>query len=1226
MITPLVNPSNYCFGNAVVQLLSLLKLSWDNCPDLASLLQTMRQAQGTVSAKNFITSMGFNPNNPSDAMALLNRVLTQENPEETRWRTQVFDNYWQPGDPPGSRAEPQRDEHSILIDGYEDTLEEAITTSLVKHHVTGFVNKTKHIMSYPKIAIFELGCNRRRRGCKLPNNLTLGNHNYTLAATINFVGKATKNGHYTAITKSKDGWALCNDSAITRVSEDQVHQITEGINERAIGVCYTRTDVELNIKSSGDNNPNPWVMPKPKPKPSKDKQHDILFFGPNRGQHPIISIRRLLEYIGAHEMATQEMVWEKDNVNNNEHIRIRASAEARYAFNFKIFTWRVRSVCGDWRFCPQDPTPTFMKFTKHVNAQAPVSKKTPPKKCIDFGPLPVQWKTPDNSYTRTGMDVHMGAWNLNNMKNRLPELARMLTRLQIDILAVQESLQDKTTTYQGVITDNYEWLHPQDHMLPTSPGGNGTRGTGFWVRKTMLPHITQIPSDIEDTCWIQLKTRDRGTEHCYLVGSVYLPVHNKKNAVRYKDRLKRISRFIKLNRHRGKVRILGDLNAHIGAGNSDEDVIGEFNHEVVNEHGIILREFLESNSLNALNGRKYTNVPEYTRFGFRKGKIHQSVVDFVVVDDTDTDTNSMKVWDSCHLDGTDHYLLTTNISMGKFHRKRKIRRVRKRVQFEKLIHNDDIRHKFRDQLEEQGDIWKECFKHNIKLQEYPPNVLVKHATSCLNHILRECAKSCCGVKKIVDGRSKDWWDQECTDMHKRFNLLHIKYKKGQAKWKEYTDFRRKWHKVKKRKIKDANKREFEKFNDWADAKDNRFWNILKRIKNGQKKGVREVISGNKRSTDKKIILKEFTAHYAQLALESNLNSDPNTQNNVRNTIRQNRHGKARGPDIMNGAISIREVTKVRRKLYNGKAPGMDGINGELLKYGKHITDGLLHTLFSYCFEHETVDLEIWRTGKIVNLYKSGDAADPGNYRGITLFSIVGKLYAKILCNRIGNHLETNGLLSESQNGFRTRGARNCVEHCFSIEQICSERKRNKLNTFLFFMDLRKAFDTVWHDGLMHKLHEVGVRGKIWRVVRNFYGGTRSMVSINNHEGTPFPIQQGVAQGCPLSPILFSVFVNDLLVELETKGLGLSYRGKYAGCLAFADDFVGIAESKEELQKIIDVCREWTLKWKMQANMDLSSNNPWSLERAAGTKTYTRRTCGAIPQSHNHHSTNTLAYT
>ena len=403
MITPLVNPSNYCFGNAVVQLLSLLKLSWDNCPDFASLLQTMRHAQGTVSAKNFITSMGFNPNNPSDAMALLNRVLTQENPEETRWRTQVFDNFWQPGDPPGSRAEPQRDEHSILIDTYEDTLEEAITTSLVKHHVTGFVNKTKHIMSYPKIAIFELGCNRRRRGCKLPKNLTLGNHNYTLAATINFVGKSTKNGHYTAITKSKNGWALCNDSAITRVSEGQVHQITEGINERAIGVCYTRADVELNIKSSGDNNPNPWVMPKPKPKSSKDKQHDILFFGPNRGQHPIISIRRLLEYIGAHDMATQEMVWEKDTVSNNEHIRIRASAEARYAFNFKMFTWRARSVCGDWRFCPQDPTPTFKKFTKHVNAQVPTSKKTPPKKGIDFGPLPVQWKTPDNSYTRNGM-------------------------------------------------------------------------------------------------------------------------------------------------------------------------------------------------------------------------------------------------------------------------------------------------------------------------------------------------------------------------------------------------------------------------------------------------------------------------------------------------------------------------------------------------------------------------------------------------------------------------------------------------------------------------------------------------------------------------------------------------------------------------------------------------------------------------------------------------------
>ena len=97
--------------------------------------------------------------------------------------------------------------------------------------------------------------------------------------------------------------------------------------------------------------------------------------------------------------------------------------------------------------------------------------------------------------------------------------------------------------------------------------------------------------------------------------------------------------------------------------------------------------------------------------------------------------------------------------------------------------------------------------------------------------------------------------------------------------------------------------------------------------------------------------------------------------------------------------------------------------------------------------------------------------------------------------------------------------------------------------------------------------------------------------MHGKDSDPFPINQGVAQGCPLSPILFAVFVNDLLVELQQKNLGLTFNNRYAGCLAFADDFVGLAGSKEELQKIIDVCRDWAIKWKMQANMDLSSDNP-----------------------------------
>ena len=83
----------------------------------------------------------------------------------------------------------------------------------------------------------------------------------------------------------------------------------------------------------------------------------------------------------------------------------------------------------------------------------------------------------------------------------------------------------------------------------------------------------------------------------------------------------------------------------------------------------------------------------------------------------------------------------------------------------------------------------------------------------------------------------------------------------------------------------------------------------------------------------------------------------------------------------------------------------------------------------------------------------------------------------------------------------------------------------------------------------------------------------------------FTIEQGVAQGCSLSPILFSVFVNDLLKEVEQTGLGIQLSsGKTVGGMLFADDFVGISDSKENLQKLLDVVYSYCSKWRLRANV------------------------------------------
>ena len=111
--------------------------------------------------------------------------------------------------------------------------------------------------------------------------------------------------------------------------------------------------------------------------------------------------------------------------------------------------------------------------------------------------------------------------------------------------------------------------------------------------------------------------------------------------------------------------------------------------------------------------------------------------------------------------------------------------------------------------------------------------------------------------------------------------------------------------------------------------------------------------------------------------------------------------------------------------------------------------------------------------------------DPGNYRGITLLNVVGKLYTKIINTHLMIWLDTHSKLHTCQAGFR--GGRSCVDHIYSLVQTIQGR----FATFLFFRDAAKALDTVWHDGLFHRLWNTGIRGKMWRIIRNLYNDTQS---------------------------------------------------------------------------------------------------------------------------------------
>ena len=108
--------------------------------------------------------------------------------------------------------------------------------------------------------------------------------------------------------------------------------------------------------------------------------------------------------------------------------------------------------------------------------------------------------------------------------------------------------------------------------------------------------------------------------------------------------------------------------------------------------------------------------------------------------------------------------------------------------------------------------------------------------------------------------------------------------------------------------------------------------------------------------------------------------------------------------------------------------------------------------------------------------------------------------------------------------------------------------------------------------------KMGVKGKMWRVIKTMYNSYRNAVLLEGEMSSTFRVEQGVAQGCSLAPIVFSVFISDLLEEIDRGQIGIQLKsGNKVGGLLFADDFVGITESSKILQCLIDIIYEFCSK-------------------------------------------------
>ena len=207
---------------------------------------------------------------------------------------------------------------------------------------------------------------------------------------------------------------------------------------------------------------------------------------------------------------------------------------------------------------------------------------------------------------------------------------------------------------------------------------------------------------------------------------------------------------------------------------------------------------------------------------------------------------------------------------------------------------------------------------------------------------------------------------------------------------------------------------------------------------------------------------------------------------------------------------------------------------------------------------------------VTPIHKKGPVADPANYRPIAVGEPLYRLYTIILNARLVAWSEEHGLRSPVQAGFRPR--QSAIHHLFALRHFIDRAILQRRPLFVAFVDLQKAYDTVQHDLLWQHLTAIGIGPKMLAAIKSLYSSGTLSMKVGGTAGPPRVQQNGVRQGCPLSPTSFGIFFDGLHGRLDSTapraGVQLG-SGRWVSSLVYADDVVLLSWSSLGLQALLE---------------------------------------------------------
>ena len=190
----------------------------------------------------------------------------------------------------------------------------------------------------------------------------------------------------------------------------------------------------------------------------------------------------------------------------------------------------------------------------------------------------------------------------------------------------------------------------------------------------------------------------------------------------------------------------------------------------------------------------------------------------------------------------------------------------------------------------------------------------------------------------------------------------------------------------------------------------------------------------------------------------------------------------------------------------------------------------------------------------------------------------------ILNQRLLKFAESKQLIHPSERGFLK--ANRTSDHIFTLRALIEKYSHHhKQKVYACFIDFRKAFDSVWHKGLFHRILSYGIGGKLYDLIKSLYSRSTCAIKLGTNKTDTFSFSRGVRQGCILSPLLFNLFVNELPLSFNQNGTDpfILPNGSKLNSLLYADDLVILSKSKQGLDKCLKILECFNTKWLLDIN-------------------------------------------